>query len=248
MRIAFLFLIYDEINQEDLWFQFFEKAPKDKFSIYIHYKNNIPLKNFDSYKLKKCLETHYGDISLVYAQNLLLEEALKDKDNYKFIFLSQSCIPVKSFDFVYDKLCSNDCSYFDIANQKSCFPRCSSVLNYLSRNKIYKSSQWNILNREHSKICISNKDYVRYFKGVFAPEEHYFITLIKNSSEEDSIINESTTFCNWDESDDPDGCSPKTYHVIMQWELDNLYKSNFLFARKFPKDCKIISFMSNLKI
>ena len=42
-KIAFLFLIYDVINQEELWNSFFSNIDPNKYSIYIHYKNNTPL-------------------------------------------------------------------------------------------------------------------------------------------------------------------------------------------------------------
>ena len=50
-KIAFCFLIYDTINHEDLWFLFFKNVNKDKYNIYIHYKDNKPLKYFEEYKL-----------------------------------------------------------------------------------------------------------------------------------------------------------------------------------------------------
>ena len=125
-KIAFLFLIYDILNLEELWNKFFLNVDKNKYTIYIHYKNNVTLKYFEQYKLKNCIETKYADISLVCAQNILLEEALKDENNEHFIFLSNSCVPFKNFEFIYNKL-STYKSYFNITPQEQCFPRC----NYL---------------------------------------------------------------------------------------------------------------------
>ena len=104
-KIAFLFLIYDSINQEDIWYHYLKNIDKNKYNIYIHCKyNNIKLKYFEEYKLKNCITTKWGDKSLVVAQNILLEEALKDPSNQHFIFLSNSCIPIKSFNYVYNIL------------------------------------------------------------------------------------------------------------------------------------------------
>ena len=44
----------------------------------------------------------------------LLEEAYKDKDNYKFIFISDSCIPLYGFNYIYDFLTKNNNSFFNI--------------------------------------------------------------------------------------------------------------------------------------
>jgi hypothetical protein len=37
-KIAFLFLIYDEINHEEIWKLFFNSIDINKYNIYIHYK------------------------------------------------------------------------------------------------------------------------------------------------------------------------------------------------------------------
>ena len=104
-KIAFLFLIYDIINQEELWYNFLKNIDKNKYNIYIHYKeNDTKLKYFEDYKLKNCINTKWGDKSLVIAQNILLKEALKDPSNQSFIFLSNSCIPLKSFDYIYNNI------------------------------------------------------------------------------------------------------------------------------------------------
>ena len=80
-KIAFCFLIYDKINHEELWNNFLKNVDKNKYNIYIHYKTNKPLKYFEQYKLKNTVETKWCGESLVKAQNLLLEEAVKDKNN-----------------------------------------------------------------------------------------------------------------------------------------------------------------------
>jgi hypothetical protein len=240
-KIAFLFLIYDEINQEKMWKKFFDGVDKNKYSIYIHSKETNDtkvLKYFEDKKLDMTLPTKYGDISLVYVQKLLLKMAMKDKDNFKFIFVSNSCIPVKSFDYIYESLTDGDESYFEIAKQSACFPRCNKVLNFLDKNDIYKASQWCILNQEHAKLCLEDIKIIEYFNGVFAPDEHYFITLCMLYCPE-NIVNDGKTFANWDESNDPGGCSPKTYNFITSAEFKKLKESAYFFARKFTKECQI---------
>ena len=105
-KIAFCFLIYDKINLEEYWNYFFDKVDKNKYNIYIHYKYNAPLLFFNDYKLNNCIPTNYEDITITKAINLMLEEGLKDPDNSHFILLTGSCIPVKSFDYIYKKIFS----------------------------------------------------------------------------------------------------------------------------------------------
>ncbi len=74
-KIAFCFLIYDSINHEELWNNFFANADRNKYTIYIHYKENLPLKHFEDNKIKNSIPTAWGDKSLVKASNLLFRTA-----------------------------------------------------------------------------------------------------------------------------------------------------------------------------
>jgi hypothetical protein len=47
-KIAFLFLIYDIINLEELWNKFFLNVDKNKYTIYIHYKRKM-CKYYENY-------------------------------------------------------------------------------------------------------------------------------------------------------------------------------------------------------
>lgn len=235
-KVAFLFLVYEEINNNELWNKFFEGVDMNKYSIYIHCKYRNFCKYFEGCKLKESIETSYGDISLVYAEKLLLKEAYKDSLNKKFVFLSQSCIPLKGFYYVYSHLMSNDYSYFDISKDSQCFPRCDSVLEFMDKSNIKKASQWMVLDRQDVEICLKDDEIINYFKGVFAPEEHYFITLI-HMKNKNNIINEAITYVDWSNPDND--CSPRNFTFIDENELINLFKSKFLFARKFDKNCYI---------
>lgn len=246
MRLAFCFLIYDEILNEELWYKFFKNVNPSKYSIYIHYKSYKPLKYFESYRISECrlVDTKWGDISLVKAHRMLFEEAYINTLNYKFINVSQSCIPLKNFDYIYKVLTSNGNSLLTECPQEACLPRCRSLLSHFPKEKIFKSTQWFILNRSHVNVVLQNYTKEEMFKNVSCPEEHYFITLIKNYKNEmvEYLLeseNEGTTFTNWDESESED--SPKTYTTISSSELASLISSRFLFGRKFAKNCKVTS-------
>ena len=236
-KLAFCFLIYDKINLEDLWKIFFDGVDKNKYNIYIHYKNDYPLKYFDKYKLNNCIDTKYAHISLVKAQNVLLSEALKDKNNEHFIFVSNSCIPFKSFNHIYDDL-NNKYSYFNISPHHKCFPRCNKTKLYINKKQIQKASQWCILNRKHANVMINNNDYLKWFdykKGI--PDEHCYITKIYYDNLQNEIINTRiipTTFVNWKYSRTT---HPKTYNNININELKTLLYKNHYFGRKMTNKC-----------
>lgn len=242
-KIAFLFLIYDIINLEELWYTFFNGIDKDKYSIYIHYKTNIPLKYFEQHKIQNCIETKYADVSLVCAQNILLKEALKDDKNHHFIFLSNSCVPFKNFDFIYNKL-SIDRSYFNITPQSQCFPRCDELLNHIEKTYIQKASQWCILNRKHANLMVQDV-YTKIYTNIFAPDEICYITniFIHNLQEElittPNLADGATTFTNWDDLAYrfPSNKGLKNYSFISEEEIIHLINSKCFFGRKFNKQC-----------
>lgn len=243
-KVAFLFLIYDTINCEELWNIFFKNVDKCRYSIYIHYKFNRPLKYFEEYKIKNIVETRYADISLVKAQNALLEEALKDPDNEHFVFVSNSCIPLKPFNHIY-KFLNPAFSYFNITPQIQCFPRCDSLLAYVEHKNIQKASQWCILNRKHASIMTGDTTYLHWYHSVYAPDEICYIVNIFHNNLQDEIVttpnvaNGATTFTNWQgmEYPYPSLSGLKNYNTITEEELTLLLLSPCMFGRKFNREC-----------
>ena len=199
-KIAFCFLIYDIINHEELWNIFLKNIDSNKYSIYIHYKINTPLKYFDKYKLNNCIETAWGDISLVRAQNLLLQAGMNDNIT-NFIFLSNSCIPLKSFDIVYESI-DISYSYFNLFPQEDCFPYCNFLLESIDKRYIHKAHQWCILTRKHADI-LCNSNIECFNNKIICPDEYCYITLIHLFHLENEIKvtfhspTEATTFTNW---------------------------------------------------
>lgn len=238
-KIAFLFLIYDKIEQEELWYTFFnsDHSNADKYSIYIHYKTDTPLKYFEQYKLNNCTDTQWGHISIVNAQNLLLETALKDLNNQHFVFCSGACIPVKSFSYIYTYLKANE-SYFNICPDAHCFPRCNQTLKYINKKFIKKSSQWCILNRKHAKIIInSDKPYLDWFKTTIG-DEHCYISYLYYLGLENEIKNIVTTFTLWLKNHRR--IYVKTHSSLSNDDLKYFTTTkNLLFARKFTSDCDV---------
>lgn len=246
-KIAFCFLIYDIINHEELWDLFFLNVNKDKYNIYIHYKKNVKLKYFEKYKLKNCIETKYYDVTLVLAQNLMLREAYKDVNNKHFIFLSNSCIPFKCFDHIYNNLNEN-LSYFNIFPKSQCFPRCNEALKFIDKKYIQKASQWCILNRKHTKLMLTTKNYLKWFDfPESCPDEHSYITNIYYYNLENEIIatynaiSDATTFANWKRSTMGykylSNYELKNYNSISEKELLYLLNSRCFFGRKFNREC-----------
>jgi hypothetical protein len=251
-KLALLFLIYDQIEHEELWYKWLENIDKSKYSIYIHYK--IPstgkkLKYFENNKIENCIETAWGDISLVKAQNLLLENALKDPNNTNFIFLSNSCVPLKTFSHVYEFLDPSK-SYFNLFKKEQRFPRYNKIKEYTKVENITKAFQWSILSRKHATLLYKDREiYYKWYNKVEIPDESCYLTYLNHTNLQNEIIlvydsaNNSTTFVNWFDIEykyrDPQGI-PKFYNKINNEELDYLVKdSNCLFGRKFKNTCDL---------
>ena len=107
MKIAFLFLTIDQPYFTQAWEKYFENN-QEKYNIYIHPKNkdSITHKLFKNNIVPNIKTTNWG--FLIEAQISLLETALlQDKDNKKFILVSDSCLPIKNFDDLYNFLNTN---------------------------------------------------------------------------------------------------------------------------------------------
>ena len=243
-KLAFCFLIYDRIECEELWYEFFKGVNTSKYNIYIHYKENKPLTWFEKYKLNNCIETNYGCISLVKAMNILLEEAYKDIENESMIFVSGHCIPFKSFDHIYSSLNSSK-SYFNICYpNKQDYSRCNPALKFIQRSVLQKCSNWCILNRKHTNILIKNTIYLDWFKDVTAADEHCYSTYLffiglEKELETTPNIAFATTFVNWSDYDYKfkSDYSNKNYSSISKEELLYILESPSFFGRKFTREC-----------
>jgi hypothetical protein len=211
------------------------------------------LKYFEKYKIKKTIKTKWAGISIVKAQNLLLESALIDPANKMFIFLSESCIPLKNFEYIQDFL-KTEYSYFNISPDIQCFPKCNKTLKYLDKKFIKKANMMSIINRKHAKAIIANSammlKWFNYRKMV--PDEHCYITLLYYLGLETELITTpntsysgATTFSPWDDMTDykifpkSEKSNSYTYKMICAEEMDFLLKSKCLFGRKFLPDCTV---------
>lgn len=239
-KLAFIFMLYDRINHEKLWFNFFKNISPELYTIIIYSKEKVSLKHLSNYYLAPPFLTKYKSYSIVFNQNHLLKYALQDKNVSHCIFLSAACIPLKSFSKIYEKI-HMDFSYFNIAPD---FQIPKNILEKINKNIIVKkSSQWSIINRKHSKILTEKLDYYSWFLDYdISPDEYCYISKLYTLKLEDEIVATknlsvwATTFCNWSD----------IYYIYYTWhswlknysyiskpELDYLLDSNSFFARKF---------------
>ena len=261
-KLAFLMLIYDEIESEILWNNYFRNIDTSKYTFFIHYKYDKPLSFFESSKIDNPVSTDYADLSLVKAQNLLLREALKDQENQKFIFLSNSCIPLKPFNHAYRYLLNNDFCFFNAAKSEHIFERNRGerLAEVFGRSNVKKASQWSVLTRPIATI-LSESDHI--LDTIFEPgkkdlaDEYFYLSYLYFLQKQHQIqlydysAVESTTFEFWEDkvypfsgnftTTQPDNWDRrlKTYYDITENEIQFLVNSPCLFGRKFDGDCTV---------
>lgn len=244
-KIAVLFLIRDSINYPKVWSKFIKQG-NDRLNVYVHPKTTDNLQNeFKKYVISRNEKTQWGNIGIVKAMNLLLEEALEDASNRVFIFVSESCIPIHNFDYIYNEVINldkKDKSYFSVGNntgyhiKRFDYMKQPETKKYgINSKNFLKSETWSILCRKHATFLTRTKGiYTKIFKDVYVPEEHFNITLLRLKFGSDKIINRSTTYTKWI---NPNDKHPYTFNELTKENKDVLKKEKKigqrLFARKF---------------
>jgi len=133
--IAFCFLLYSKLDNPKQWDLFFKNVPQNKYTIYSHLKIiNEETQDYISKNAIQSIETEWGTYSLLEASLLLYHEALKNKNNKHIILLSGACIPIYSFDHIYNELMSDNKSRIHG--------------KYLREHNIWAASQWMTLSRD----------------------------------------------------------------------------------------------------
>ena len=103
-QIAFLFLTIDNPHFPKLWNSYF-RGHKNKYSIYIHpkYMDKVTWKSKNI--IKNLQETEWGYIVHAYIE--LFRCAYENPNNQKFVTISESDVPIQSFEQFYED-CIND--------------------------------------------------------------------------------------------------------------------------------------------
>jgi hypothetical protein len=176
-KIALLFLTIDNHNQPKIWESFLKN--NNYFNIYCHPKNPDKVTNIflKSNIIKNLTSTNWGYLVLAYYE--LLKEAFKNKDNYKFMYLSDSCIPIKSAEYVYKILTKNNDTYIDTNIKISKFDIIERFKKHkkiyskfgINENNFIKHSGWFVLNRQNSLFLLKNEKIFKYFNNVKSGDE-----------------------------------------------------------------------------
>ncbi|XP_008798119.2 glycosyltransferase BC10-like isoform X3 [Phoenix dactylifera] len=210
-KIAFMFLTLGSLPFEKLWEKFF-LGHEDRFSIYVHASKEKPV-HVSALFIGKDIRSDkvaWGKISMVDAEKRLLASALQDADNQHFVLLSESCIPLHNFDYVYSYLMETNISFVD------CFEdpgphgtgRYSEhMLPEMEKKDWRKGAQWFSIKRQHAVLILADNLYYTKFKLYCKPgmegrncyaDEHYLPTFF-HMIDPTGIANWSVTHVDWSE-------------------------------------------------
>ncbi|KAK6141918.1 hypothetical protein DH2020_024339 [Rehmannia glutinosa] len=192
------------------------------------------------------------------ARRLLATAMLDDPSNAYFALISQHCIPLHSFNYLYNflfdlgRLSRNleFSSYIEILDSESTLwdrynARGKNVmLPEVNFDEFRVGSQFFVLTRKHALMVIKDRKLWRKFKlpclnvDSCYPEEHYFPTLL-SMQDPNGCTQYTLTRVNW--TDSVNG-HPHTYHPpeVSPELIYRLRESNssysYMFARKFSPD------------
>jgi len=237
-KLGLLFLTIGDVNNRDIWLEFLDQAGPE-VSVFSHVKHgeDIAPEFISESMISQTIETRWGNISLVRAMLALLSEAYSDPEISHFTFLSESCIPIKSWHRLRQHLQVDPRSMLSIKDGSEMLElhadrhRSTSGIAY---EHWRTHPQWVLLEREAAR-CILEHDATEQFESSFAPDEHYFGTVLAMRGFPDSQINPAPpTWVDWSR-----GPQPAVHHGINDSLAVKLAGTPSFFARKFLKAAKL---------
>ncbi|KAI3981199.1 hypothetical protein MKX01_016334 [Papaver californicum] len=222
-KLAFMFLTRRSLPFEQLWDKFFD-GHEGRFSVYVHASEERAV-HLSRYFVNRDIHSEkvvWGGISMVDAERRLLGLAFQDPDNQHFVLLSDSCIPLHNFDYVYNYLIDTNISYIDsyedLGPHGSAGRYTQNMLPEIEYKDFKKGSQWFTMKRQHAMIVLSDGLYYPKFRLYCKPgmegdrncysDEHYLPTFLY-MMDPGGIANRSVTLVDWSERK----WHPKTYQA-----------------------------------
>ncbi|KAK4757851.1 hypothetical protein SAY87_019152 [Trapa incisa] len=251
-KIAFMFLTKGSMPLAPLWERFL-RGHEQQYSIYVHTSPSFhphfrPSSVFYNRHIPSQV-AEWGRMSICDAERRLLANALLDISNERFVLLSESCIPLFNFSFIYNYIARSRYSFVGAFDDPGPYgrgrynPNMSPEVNLTDWRK---GSQWFEINRRLAVSIVKDTFYYPKFKRFCIPacyvDEHYFPTMLTIRAGA-ALANRSTTWVDWSRG----GSHPATFgradvkeeflkriiHSRNCTYNGRLISTCFLFARKF---------------
>jgi hypothetical protein len=207
-KLTVLFLTKGGLNQPDYWSQWLREAGNEVVA-HAHIKNPEEVEEewFQKLRIPVSVETRWGHISLVRAMMELLREALLDPSVTHFTFVSESCIPIKTWPEIRKRLRRDGRSMISSEGQgemKEKHLRRFGAVPWVEARCRRIHSQWVMLNREAAE-CLMEDDFTDKFEAMDAPDEHYIGSVLAMKGyplDERHVYPQDATWVRWQENGD----------------------------------------------
>lgn len=253
VTLFFLILARDRLANEGIWTDFFEQADTiwADYAALVHCTDRSGcMRNIQDRRTFRLI----GTVPSRYCSNLvdpmvaLLRAALARGPGSavdRFIFLSDSSVPVKPFGEISLRLLSSHGSWFELAGTN-----CGLV----------KASQWSALTRAHAQKMVARRDSQGLDDGVdprrcsHCLDEHWPFLAVFGTSDPNAfaklslgLVRAPTMYTDWSRPSDDAALvqtaevssgpfGPATLSNVSAEFLGHLRRSHFLMARKFFED------------
>lgn len=276
-RVAILMLTRGCVNHASFWQEFLKcddyvghdntHIVSSKFSLYVHIKEpcSTTLDPFFRKRQVPTVHTAWGRTARAFVS--MLKIALNDSQNEAFTLVSDSCIPVKSSDTLYNTLLNGGRGVTHIAftPQHQTKRIRALVKGDFPQEYLRKHSANFTLSRAHALAIISNEPNITGWgldDRLPYNDEHMVGTLLcalghstelhwhaKNANKFQGRLH---TFSNWNDPPQKQHCphtvylqqrnksrKPTTYTNLDKLSVQELFTSPYLFARKFHASCVV---------
>ncbi|MED6153778.1 hypothetical protein PIB30_105313, partial [Stylosanthes scabra] len=266
-KLAFMFLTTTPLPFAPLWESFFNNSPRNLYNIYVHADPTFSYDQqfsgvFRNRTIPSKPTARYTPTLAAAARRLLARALIHDRNNYIFLLLSPSCIPLHSFNFTYATLGNSRKSFIEIlVNESGSHDRWAArgdhvMLPEVRLEDFRIGSQFWALTRKHARLVVWETRLWSKFKlpcvrwDTCYPEENYFPTLL-SMWDSRGCVHATLTHVDWSGSEDG---HPRMYQKEeigpeLIWALRKdrpRYGDSgserrrrhdpFLFARKFAPD------------
>lgn len=199
-KIAFLFLTIDNVYYPQIWERYFQECPLKK-SIYVHpkYPEKVSVTWMKNNIIKDLVPTNWGYLTDAFYQ--LLKTAIKDNTNSHFIFISDSCLPIRKLSTLsrYIQKFPSETSFIhfkdsiDDYDREKKIKRVSGYQNYQLQKH---EGLGNCLSRHHvGKLLDHRQDFQLFFNKLNCGDE-YYLSLLGNDQ---TIHDQQMTYYNWEQ-------------------------------------------------
>lgn len=220
-KVALLFLTRNGLHYPAFW-KTMLAYHADKFNFYIY--SDYPLTDpfFEAARIKQLIPTKWDYHAKTW--QLILTRACKNPENKKFVYLSESCLPIMPLEDIYEALIADDNSYMCYAGPWWPKDNCREVVELPVEHR-WGNHEWIILNRKHARMIVNDREIIDIVSKHWIDVESYPSSLFSVKGCLGEFNNRPTTFVNWALAE---GGGAHPYH----FREDSLFNRNMLLEAK----------------